>query len=364
MQFSYNSDYPGLTTATASTPSYSQSIGLDPQEFPPAEPIPCARITTRVFHPSRNQVATVQNVLVRTMNTANNRSNDDNSMSTFDSSSSSEDSMNLDDEIDGRLPMVNEADEIKHAYWIQRTIREAIYGRVLFAVILKRRPRNLVQLDGAEWEVTPDHCAVKEMSWQHIRRERDRLTEDPIKEVSSMQYLSRWWRQMSQFKNQEQQQQQQDQQQQQQYSSQHPTGPLHPRPIAPQFLPPMVEKNHADVNESFFAMRDTNIMMPLDLLSDERNLYSIMPYCDGGELFERLDLNERFSEAEARYWMDQVLNVSLRMLDRWEFIARKSIVLCLTFYICQSCGLWFGIMCLLQLVVRESYVRAWKTYKK
>jgi len=106
----------------------------------------------------------------------------------------------------------------------------------------------------------------------------------------------------------QQEQQQQQQQQQQQFSPQHPTGPLHPRPIAPQFLPPMMEKNHADVNESFAAMRDTKIVMPLDLLSDERNLYSIMPYCDGGELFERLDLNERFSEAEARYWMDQVLN--------------------------------------------------------
>jgi serine/threonine protein kinase len=58
-------------------------------------------------------------------------------------------------------------------------------------------------------------------------------------------------------------------------------------------------------------MRETNIMMPLDLLSDDRNLYSVMPYCDGGELFERLDLNERFSEGEARYWMDQVINVSL-----------------------------------------------------
>ena len=64
------------------------------------------------------------------------------------------------------------------------------------------------------------------------------------------------------------------------------------------------------VAQSFRAMRESNIMMPLDLLSDERNLYSIMPYCDGGELFERLDLNERFSEEEARYWMDQVLNVS------------------------------------------------------
>ena len=295
MQFSYNSDYPGLTAANASKP-----LCQDPEEFPPAEPIPCARITTRVFYPSRNQVATVQNVLLRTMNTINNR-RDDNSMSTFESSSSSssddDDSMNLDDR------MVNDEDEIKHAYWIQRTIREAIYGRVLFAVILKKRPRNLVMLDGAEWEVTSDHCAVKEMSWQHIRRERDRLAEDPIKEVSSMQYLSRWWRQLQQCKTQQQiQQQQQQQQQTLQINS----------PIS-SMLPPM-EKQHADVNESFHAMRDTNIIMPLDLLSDERNLYSVMPYCDGGELFERLDLNERFSEAEARYWMDQLLNVSLSNL--------------------------------------------------
>jgi len=57
---------------------------------------------------------------------------------------------------------------------------------------------------------------------------------------------------------------------------------------------------------------ETHVMMPLDLLSDDRNLYSIMPYCDGGELFERLDMNERFSEQEARYWMHQVLTVSVR----------------------------------------------------
>jgi len=49
-------------------------------------------------------------------------------------------------------------------------------------------------------------------------------------------------------------------------------------------------------------------MMPLDLLTDDRHLYSIMPYCNGGELFDRLDMNERFSEGEARYWMVQVLN--------------------------------------------------------
>lgn len=320
MQFSYNSDYPGLTAANASVPSsYSNNISRDPEQFPAAEPIPCARITTRVFHPTRNQVATVQDVLVRTMNCAigknttgnasTNKGNNnemfggDDSLSSFmSSSSSSEGSMNLDDSFDNgpRLPMVqNEKDEIKHAYWIQRTIREAIYGRVLFAVILKRRPRSLAMVDGAEWEVTQDHCAVKEMSWQHIRRERDRLAEDPIKEVSSMQYLSRWWKQY-----QHNQLQQQQQFQQAQFGGAQTLIQSLPQ------TPPDLDNHHADVTKSFSAMRDTNIMMPLDLLSDERNLYSIMPYCDGGELFERLDLNERFSEDEARYWMDQVLNVS------------------------------------------------------
>lgn len=324
MQFSYNSDYPGLTPPTSSASNYTQNIPRDPQQFPPAEPIPCARITTRVFFPTRNQVATVSNVLIRTMNcviASGSRANNNSgrnfeegsfgsrmSSSSSSSSSSDESSMNLDDDsgddMNGhgtgtRLPRFqNDADEIKHAYWIQRTIREAIYGRVLFAVILKRRPRSLVMVDEAEWEVTPDHCAVKEMSWQHIRRERDRLAEDPIKEVASMQYLNRWWRQMGLYKIQ-QQNFQQSQHHQQLNLEHHPISPLQP---------PVINNHHADVTESFFAMRDTNIMMPLDLLSDERNLYSIMPYCDGGELFERLDLNEHFPEDEARYWMDQLLN--------------------------------------------------------
>lgn len=276
MQFQYNSDYPGLS-ASGSTPVTARN----PLSFPPAEPIPCARITTRVFHPNRNQVATVQNVLVRTTpvpgSTQNNASAlDDDSFSSgmSSSSSSSGDSMNLEDEVATSNATSNgmppSAPLVQNAYWIQRTIREAIYGRVLFAVVLKRR---MHAADGAEWEVTSEHCAVKEMSWQHIRRERDRLAEDPIKEVSAMQFIQKW------------------------FETTRRRG---------------ANGNRSDtgVAESFQAMKESNIMMPLDLLTDERNLYSIMPYCDGGELFERLDLNERFSEEEARYWMDQVLNVS------------------------------------------------------
>ena len=178
------------------------------------------------------------------------------------SSSSDDDESSQDDDGDSMQDLDGvEYESEQRAYWMQRTIREAIYGRVMYAVVLKKRKR------GADWEVTTEQCAIKEMSWQHIKKERDLLAEDPIKEVSAMQFLKQWH-----------------------------------------------ENNSTTLDSSLNAMLHTNIMMPLDLLSDDRHLYSVMPFCDGGELFERLDLNERFSEEEARYWMYQVLNVSTSSL--------------------------------------------------
>lgn len=204
------------------------------------------------------------------------------------------------------------------AYWIQRTVREAIYGRVLLAVVLKKRrpatmPTPTITTStttatstittaatttgggtiNADWEVTAQHCAVKEMSWQHIRRERDRLAEDPVKEVSAMQFLKEWHA-AAHFQRQ--------QQQPLNYKNNNSTNTTDRSRIHS-------SRGEDSVTSSFRSMLETNVMMPLDLLSDEGHLYSIMPYCNGGELFELLDMNERFTEPEARYWMNQVLNV-------------------------------------------------------
>lgn len=270
MQFDFNSDYPGLHASTVGQALPLEALSHDPIPFPDGQQTSCARITTRVFNPAQNAVATVQHVLVRT---GGQPLGDDASISSnmSSNSSSSDESMKVEDDATRQSTTL----ATQNAYWLQRTIREAIYGRVILAVVLKRRPPDLAAEDGAEWEVTAHHCAVKEMSWQHIRREKDRLAEDPIKEVSSMQYLKLFF---DEYKR---------------------------------ALGRTAPHSDSGVMESFQAMRETNVMMPLDLLSDELNMYSIMPYCDGGELFERLDLNERFSEDEARYWMDQVLNVSL-----------------------------------------------------
>lgn len=349
MQFDFNTDYPGIGPDGSPVPNVTH---CEPLDFPEAQPTPCARITTRIFHPSRNQIAMVQNVLVRTMSPASSSSSssvhhlhhfaaaaaknkarygdgDDSMSSNSSSSSSSDESMTVDIVEDGAAAAAGaaaatimngnyynaEAPEEDRAYWIQRTIRDAIYGRVLFAVVLRRRTPTRAPNDNAEWEVTDHYCAVKELSWQHIRRERGRLAEDPIKEVAAMQHLKRWHEATRKLKQQQQ-----------------PTSP-----ISSSQIPPFVNNNTSNNNmyhqingptvvaeagaspspyettdgviKSFLSILDTNIMMPLDLLSDDTNLYSIMPYCDGGELFERLDLNEKFTEPEARYWMFQLLNV-------------------------------------------------------
>lgn len=55
-------------------------------------------------------------------------------------------------------------------------------------------------------------------------------------------------------------------------------------------------------------MRETNVIMPLDVLFDERNLYTITPFCTGGELFGVLEEQTRYSEPEGRYLLKCILN--------------------------------------------------------
>jgi len=235
MQFDTNSDCPLLSAS-------------GPPEFPPVKKNPCARITTRIYHPSKDTITIESEVLVRMKHPPN--------LEDMNSSSSSIESfMSAEDDDDAPLEAQDHTED--RAYLMKQTLREAIYGRVVLAVVLKKH-----RIREAEWVVTDERCAIKEMSWQHIRKERDKLAEDPIKEVEAMQYLKCWYEKAS----------------------------------------------LSDQNDSFMAMNATNIMMPMDLLTDDQYLYSVMPFCDGGELFEVLDMNEKFTEDEARHWMCQVLN--------------------------------------------------------
>lgn len=92
-------------------------------------------------------------------------------------------------------------------------------------------------------------AAVKIMDWNLVRDLRGRHMEDPVKEVSAMQYLC------------------------------------------------------TDGGSP-------NVLGTLDVMSDEQYLYSFMPFCSCGELFGYVERDGRFSEPVARFWFRQLLNVS------------------------------------------------------
>merc|ERR1719223_641047 len=62
-------------------------------------------------------------------------------------------------------------------------------------------------------------------------------------------------------------------------------------------------------------MYSTNNILQIESLYDVDNIYSIMPYINGGELFALLESRRRFSDDEVRFIMDQVLR-GLKWLHR------------------------------------------------
>jgi len=115
-------------------------------------------------------------------------------------------------------------------------------------------------------------AAVKIMDWNLVRDLRGRHMEDPVKEVSAMQYLC------------------------------------------------------TDGGSP-------NVLGTLDVMSDEQYLYSFMPFCSCGELFGYVERDGRFSEPVARFWFRQLLNVSFSSFLFEMYSSIRSIP---TFYILDA----------------------------
>ncbi|CAD8118541.1 unnamed protein product [Paramecium sonneborni] len=58
-----------------------------------------------------------------------------------------------------------------------------------------------------------------------------------------------------------------------------------------------------------------NITRLIELFEDDKNLYFVMEYCDGGSLFEKILLRYRLKQGEARYIFQQIIN-SLNIAHR------------------------------------------------
>lgn len=156
------------------------------------------------------------------------------------------------------------------AYWPQRRLQDAIYGCVIACVVLRRHvgsaADDAARAAGYEpgdlrapivWEITSDLVAIKQVEWRRVHAMRGRLLEDPIKEIAAMQLIG----------------------------SEHP-----------------------------------NVLGSVEVLQDNEHLWSVMPFCRGGDLFGVvLEVAERRQEREAelgsggmlepvaRYWFRQLL---------------------------------------------------------
>ena len=111
------------------------------------------------------------------------------------------------------------------------------------------------------WTVTGEEVAVKAVSWECIRACRNRLSEDFLKEIAALQYLSEW----------------------------------HEREAPP--------------GEPRRTFLDSHVLPADTIMSDETHLYIAMPYCAGGDLCQRVAEKEetRFTEDESRFWFRQIL---------------------------------------------------------
>lgn len=178
----------------------------------------------------------------------------------------------------------------KYAYWLAKSKAEAIYGQVWVGRILKRRFN--VPDHEPQWQVTDRSCAVKEYRWHRIMEEQG-SAEDPRREVAAMQHLQQFHLKLLKAHKE---------------SAIRTEGNKSDTKIIEWTDDMMRERAEELISES-------NVMMPLDVLSDNQFLYTVMPYCNGGELFAVLEERSKFTEGEARYWIKRVLN-GLETLQR------------------------------------------------
>lgn len=122
------------------------------------------------------------------------------------------------------------------------------------------------------WVNTGEECAVKAVAWNDIRARRSRMSEDILKEVAALQYVSDWHRKAG-------------------------LGPL--------------------------SSLDTHVMTADVIMSNETHLLVVMPFCPGGDLCELVAASpqERLTETEARYWFRQILK-GLESLQRMRICHR------------------------------------------
>lgn len=150
--------------------------------------------------------------------------------------------------VDVNILIPSEEQPPLRAYWPIQDIKDAIYGSVWYALVLcPRVPSNILDEPAVEWEVTMQPVAIKELEWARIRNALPNPVENPANEKQAIHIVGTF-------------------------------------------------KEH--------------LLVPQHVLQDATNLYFIIPFCSGGELLNVLQGQRTFTEAAARFWIQQILKVS------------------------------------------------------
>ncbi|CAB9525026.1 activated protein kinase catalytic subunit alpha-1 [Seminavis robusta] len=145
------------------------------------------------------------------------------------------------------------------AYLLKKKIAKTAYGFIKLGVVLKRTPDETNgSLFQAKWQSTEEFVAIKISSWARIQAMRGRHLEDPIKEISVLQLIGNG------------------------------------------------------------SAAEHHVLGCNEVLQDAEHLYTVMPYCSGGELYSKFDTSSAQmypDEEEARRYFGQ-LTKSLFFLQR------------------------------------------------
>lgn len=185
------------------------------------------------------------------------------------------------------LTRADDQDNNTHrAYLITKKLKQLTHGNLRLAIVLKRRdPSTSALLDGQlQWETTDELVSIKVLSFEKINNLRGRHLADPIKEISALQHV----------------------------------GNSHP-----------------------------NVAGCLEVLQDEKYLYTVTRYCPNGDLYSRIeDSKPHISrEEDSRIWFRQLLlgllhlqhkgvthrniNFDNLMIDRNDKLVLSNLELCL-----------------------------------
>jgi serine/threonine protein kinase len=139
-------------------------------------------------------------------------------------------------------------------YEIGTTLKKAIFGQVVLALLITPSPGNTPKNNGENdtFLRTNEQRAIKIYSKRTLRQMHNRTAENPLEEISALQFI----------------------------------GDSHP-----------------------------NIMGQIECCTDEDNIYSIMRYCPGGELFDFIDERGPLEVPLARSMFRQLLNGLLHLQE-------------------------------------------------